>query len=171
MGNVTSLPAPVNDSLRHAAQACVQRMQITQNAKKRPLPFSPSAPSPLRSPLAQRIRADLQIGECETESPERELLRSQQSPEKSPSPSSPPCAKEFPLPAPLVFTPAKKLESPRCLNCEAEMVPEHQCEVEKSQSEWDALPLCLYCCHPGSGNNPVHFSLICLCSDRVCTCR
>ena len=164
----SSLPAPVNGSLRQAAQACVQRMEITQSAKKRPLPFSPSAPSPQRSPLAQRIRADLQI---EVESPEREILRSQQSPEKSPSPSSPPCAKEIPLPAPLVFTPAKKLESTTCLNCEAEMVPDHQCQVERPQSVLDGLPLCLYCCHPGSGNNPVHFFLICLCSDGVCTCR
>ena len=60
-------------------------MQITQNAKKCPLSFSPSAPSPLRSPLAQRIRADLQIGECEVESPERELLRSN-NPLRSPPP-------------------------------------------------------------------------------------
>ena len=127
-----SLPPPKNGSLRQAAQACVQRLQPdsapnlnTQGARERPHPFSPSAPSPLnRSPLAQMIRADLQISECEVESPERESLRSQQSPKKSPSPSSPPCAKGFPSPAPLVFTPAKILES--CLNCDAEMVPDHQ---------------------------------------------
>ena len=125
-------------------------------------------------PLAQRIRADLQIGEQELESPERELLRSQLSPEKSPSPSSTPCVQEFPLPAPLVFTPAKKLEATSCLNCDAEMVPDHQCEVGGSTSgeelqQLAPLPLCHYCCHRGSDGHPVHFYLQCICSDD-CTC-
>ena len=33
------------------------------------------------------------------------------------------------------------------------------------------LPLCHYCCHLGSGNNPVHYVLQCLCEDRVCSCQ
>ena len=33
------------------------------------------------------------------------------------------------------------------------------------------LPLCHYCCHLGSGLNPVHYYLQCLCSDKVCTCK
>ena len=32
------------------------------------------------------------------------------------------------------------------------------------------LPLCLYCCHRGSGKNPVHYYLQCVCGDRACTC-
>ena len=172
----STLPPPKNGSLRQAAQTCVQRLQAdsasrvnTESARKRP--FSPSTPSSKsQSPLAQKIRADLHISECEVDSPERECLRSQP-PEKSPSPSSPPSARGFPSPAPLVLTPAKKLESRSCLNCDVEMAPDHQCEVGKPNSDLDTLPLCLYCCHPGSGNNPVHFSLVCLCSDRVCTCR
>ena len=170
-----SLPPPKHGSLRQAALACVQRL-TTESARKRPLPFSPSTPSPLnQSPLAQRIRLDLQIGEHEIESPERELLRSEQSLEKSPSPNSPPCVKEFPLPAPLVFTPAKKLEATICLNCDAEMMPDHQCEVGGSTSgeelqQLAPLPLCHYCCHRGSDGHPVHFYLQCICSDNECTC-
>ena len=60
--------------------------------------------------MAQRIRADFKIGESEIESPEKELLRSQPSPEKAPSPISPSSAKGFPPPAPLAFTPAKLQE-------------------------------------------------------------
>ena len=79
-----SLPPPKNGSLRQAAQACVQRLQAVsalpkslQNSKKRPYPDSPSAPSPSNlSPLAQRIRSDIQVGESEeVESPEKEILR------------------------------------------------------------------------------------------------
>ena len=66
-----SLPPPKSGSLRQAAQACVQHLQAkalqvsTQSVKKRPLPNSPTAllsPSN-QSPLAQRIRSDIQIGE------------------------------------------------------------------------------------------------------------
>ena len=115
-----SLPPPKNGSLRQAAEACVQRLQadqashvITPNAKKRPLCDSPNVLSPSNcSPLAQRIRSDFQISENEVESPapERELLRTQCSPLKSPKNSScisPPGVKGFPPPAPLVFTPSK----------------------------------------------------------------
>ena len=31
------------------------------------------------------------------------------------------------------------------------------------------LPLCHYCCHRGSGDNPVHYVLQCLCEDKVCS--
>ena len=72
----SSLPPPTNGSLRQAAQACVQRMQAAsvsaQNTKKRELPTSSPILSPSNSsPLAQRIRLDLQIGEREGESPEK----------------------------------------------------------------------------------------------------
>ena len=78
-----SLPPPANGSLRHAAQACVQRLQAvsalpvsTPSGNKRPFPDSPS-PSPSNlPPLSQRIREDIQIGESEIESPEKETLRS-----------------------------------------------------------------------------------------------
>ena len=50
---VHSLPPPKSGSLRQAAQACVQRLQTVSaspvsphSAKKRPLPDSPTAPSP-----------------------------------------------------------------------------------------------------------------------------
>ena len=33
------------------------------------------------------------------------------------------------------------------------------------------LPLCHYCCHLGSGDNPVHYVLQCLCEDKVCSCH
>ena len=100
----SSLPPPKCGSLRQAASACVQRLQAepAKSERKRPLPASPS----VQSPLAQRIREDIQISQIEVDSPERELLRGQTSPEKSP-PSSFPCVKAFPLPAPLVFTPLK----------------------------------------------------------------
>ena len=111
----STLPPPKNGSLRQAASACVQRLQAgpalqvnTQTAKKRPLD-STASPSNI-SPLAQRIRADFKIGESETESPEKELLRSQPSPEKALSPILPSGVKGLPPPAPLVFTPAKSQE-------------------------------------------------------------
>ena len=33
------------------------------------------------------------------------------------------------------------------------------------------LPLCHYCCHKGSGMNPVHYIEQCLCTDRHCSCQ
>ena len=128
-----SLPPPENGSLRQAAQACVQRLQAasalpvsTPSANKRPLPISPSAPSPSNlSPLARRIRSEIHVGDSEVESPEKEVLRSSSPPDNSPPIS--PCAKHLPAPAPLVFTPVcQKVLS--CLNCEAEMTADHQCE-------------------------------------------
>ena len=111
----STLPPPKNGSLRQAASACVQRLQAgpalqvnAQTAKKRPLDSTTSLSN--ISPLAQRIRADFKIAEREIESPEKELLRSQPSPEKPPSPISPSSAKGFPPPAPLAFTPAKLKE-------------------------------------------------------------
>ena len=138
----------------------------TPIGNKRPLPDSPIGPSPSNPPpLAQRIRKDIQVGESEVESPEKEVLRSFSYIENSPSPLSP-CAKGIPSPAPLVFTPVL-LKKSECLNCEAEMTPDHQCEAKNS----DALPLCHYCCHKGSGENPVHYFEQCLCADKVCSCQ
>ena len=130
-----SLPPPKNGSLRQAAQACVQRLQAASaspvnphSAKKRPLSDSQSTLSPSNLlPLAQRIRTDMQIGESENESPEK--LRSTPCPEASPTPISP-CAKGSPSPAPLVFTPVQPQRS-KCVNCDAEMTPDHQCECEE----------------------------------------
>ena len=109
-----SLPPPKNGSLRQAALACFERQQADQalqvnnkSARKRPLSGSPSAPSPSNSsPLSQRIHADLQLGESDVESPEKELPRSQNFPENLP-PISPLSVKGFPPPAPLVISPSK----------------------------------------------------------------
>ena len=130
-----SLPPPKIGSLRQAAQASLQRLQAVsaspvdlQSAKKRPLPDSPTALSPSNlHPLAQRIRTDIQIEESEAESPEK--LRSPPCSESSLSPISP-CAKEFPSPAPQVFTPVQP-ERSKCVNCDAGMTPDHQCECEE----------------------------------------
>ena len=133
---VPSLPPPKNGSLRQAALACVQRLEADsalQSANKRPLPDSPSAPSPSSlPPLAQRIRKDIQVGESEIESPEKEILRSPPFPENSPSLISL-RAKGLPSPAPLIFTPVPSKVS-SCLNCEAVMTPDHQCEATDSDS-------------------------------------
>ena len=145
-----SLPPPKNGSLRQVAQACIQRLQAvsvsTQNAKKRSATLL--SPSNL-APLAQRIRSDIGIAECEVESPERELLRSQLCPENTPPPCSP-CVKGFPSPAPLVFTPCKIQEVAeisgsnvkvppltviKCLNCDGPMGASHQCGDFSSPKE------------------------------------
>ena len=150
------LPPPQSGSLRQAALACVKRLQVdpalqmdTESAKKRSAALL--SPSNL-SPLAQRIRSDIQIGESEVESPERELLRSQTCPENIPPPCSP-CVKGFPSPAPLVFTPCKIPEAAeilsnvkvppstaegsviKCLNCDGHMGASHQCEDSSSPKE------------------------------------
>ena len=158
----SSLPPPKNGSLRQAALVCVQRLKAdsalsvkTPSERKRPLPgTAPVLSPPNCSPLAQRIRLDLQLGASEVNSPEREEgLRSQFSTENSPSPISPPNGRGFPPPAPLVFTPSKtndEIETPvkaveevksleveqvleaadriTCWNCDDEMLPDHQCE-------------------------------------------
>ena len=141
-----SLPPPKKGSLRHIALASVERLQAvsavpvsTQSVKKRPFPDSPNAPSPSNlHPLAQRIRKDIQVGESEVDSPEREILRSSPFPGNSPSPISP-CIKGFPSPAPLAFTPCKApSEKSSCLNCDAVMTSDHQCEALSSDSDSDS---------------------------------
>ena len=122
-----SLPPPKNGTLRQAALVCVQRLQAvpnlpvnTQGSKKRPFPYSPSAPSPSNlPPLAQRIRSDIQVGESEVESPEKEILRSSPILENSLSLRSP------------------YDRHPSCLNCGAEMTPHHQCDTTDSDSNWE----------------------------------
>ena len=98
-----SLPPPKNGSLRQAALAMVKRLQAdsvspvtTPSTRKRSYSESnsPNAHSPSNfHPLAQRIRSDLQIGE---DSPEKEQLRMQLTPLKSPFPSP---TRGFPSPA------------------------------------------------------------------------
>ena len=107
-----SLPPPSNGSLRQAAQAAVERLkadpvlsrpEVNISSTRKRAPYS--SPSH-QSPLAQRMRSDFQIGESEVESPEKELLRNNFSPENFPSPTiSPPNVKGFSSPAPLAFTP------------------------------------------------------------------
>ena len=161
-----SLPHPQDGSLRQAALASVERLQAAaallvcnQSAKKRPFPYSPNAPSPSHlSPLEQRIRKDIQVGESEVDSPEKEVLRTSPFLENSPSPCSP-CSKGIPSPSPLVSTP--RPVPANCLNCESVMTPNHQCPAPFSRSvdEGLVLPLCHYCCHRGSGLNPVQCAL------------
>ena len=124
---------PKNCSPHQAAQACVQRPRDASaspvSAKKRPLSDSPTALSPSSLlPLAQRIRSDIQIGESDVESPEKEILRSSPIHQNSPFPISP-CAKGLPSPAHLVFTPVPP-EKSSCWTCEAELTPDHQCETK-----------------------------------------
>ena len=138
---VPSLPPPKYGSLRHAALACVHKLQgasaspvSTQSTNKRPFPDSPNAPSPSNlPPLAQRIRADIHVLESELESPEH--LRSPPRPVNSPYPISP-CLTGLLSPAPLVFTPVPSRKS-KCLNCEAEMTADHQCEA--TDSDWEDI--------------------------------
>ena len=138
---MSSLPPPKSGSLRQAAQVCVQRLQAaqaqhenSQSARKRPLPNSPSDPSPSNHhPLSQRIRRDIQIGENEVESPEKEVLRSFPFIENSPALFSP-CLKDIPSPVSLVFTPVVP-EKPSCSNCDAEMTLNHQCDCEAIESD------------------------------------
>ena len=81
------------------------------------------------------IRSDIQVGERETDSAEKEILRSSHAPENSSPPISP-CGKGFSSPAPLVFTPVPPKKS-SCLNCDAEMTPDHQCDAMDSDSSWE----------------------------------
>jgi len=143
-----SLPPPKNGTLRQAALACVQRQQavsaspVNTRCTKRPFFESPSALSPPNlPPLAQRIRSDIRIAESEGESPEKEMLRSQPSPENSPSLISPPSVKGFPPPAPLAFTPLKTLSEIQ----EGFETPVSQvavCEVARvaeEDSDWETI--------------------------------
>ena len=72
----------------------------------------------------------------------------------------------------LVFTPSKV----QCWNCDGDMTHDHQCGLLapvslEPESEEHNLPLCHYCCHLGSGDNPVHYYQQCLCSEKTCNCR
>ena len=59
-----------------------------------------------------------------------------------------------------------------CGNCEGVMSPTHQCASASEEKEQPApLPLCLYCCHPGSGDHLVHYEQRCLCSELKCICQ
>ena len=70
-----------------------------------------------------------------------------------------------------------------CWNCGSEMSIGHQCDAQVDISKPEAakpdkvveeqpppLPLCHYCCHRGSGKDPVHYFLQCVCADWPCTC-
>ena len=66
---------------------------------------------------------------------------------------------------------------PSCQNCNCVMTASHQCDVEtestvgkEQTSPPVCLPLCHYCCHWGSGKDPVHYYLQCICDDWPCTC-
>ena len=72
-------------------------------------------------PLAQRIRTDIQVGESEVESPEKETLRSSSLLENSLSLSEG----------------SPYVRHPSCLNCGTEMTPHHQCDATDSESNWE----------------------------------
>ena len=38
------------------------------------------------------------------------------------------------------------------------------------EDELPPLPLCLYCCHRGSGEHQVHYYGVCICSETDCSC-
>ena len=80
--------------------------------------------------------------------------------------------KKMDLGFPMVFTPSKV----QCWNCDGDMTHDHQCGLLapvslEPESEEHNLPLCHYCCHLGSGDNPVHYYQQCLCSEKTCNCR
>ena len=66
-------------------------------------------------------------------------------------------------------------EKSSCLNCDAKLTPDHQCNVLENESKVEVqhvpLPLCHYCCHRGTDEHPVHFFTVCICSDDKCTCH
>ena len=77
------------------------------------------------------------------------------------------------------------IASSQCVNCDGVMSAVHQCEVPPTPTPPSIvlapkvpteqppapLPLCHYCCHRGSGENPVHYYLQCLCLEKKCSCR
>ena len=94
----------------------------------------------------------------------------------------------------------KQLAKVDCWNCDSAFSPDHQCDTVspascssplptpasivakaeppplkglKSKENFPPvlLPLCHYCCHLGSGVNPVHYYLQCLCAERPCSCQ
>ena len=62
-----------------------------------------------------------------------------------------------------------------CWSCEGFLSPDHKCEVKSEVMQLaplpPALPLCHYCCHEGSGDQPVHFFQRCLCDEIACVCQ
>ena len=79
---------------------------------------------------------DFQIGEQEMESPERESLRSQSYPEKTPSlPISPPSVRGFPPPAPLSFTPSRNQDGTESPEISEETVVKEVAEVVKEAAK------------------------------------
>ena len=74
--------------------------------------------------------------------------------------------------------------APMIMNGAGAFTPDHQCDTLSVSPALHTLvlrceetppsahlPLCHYCCHLGSGLNPVHYYLQCLCTDKVCTCK
>ena len=62
-----------------------------------------------------------------------------------------------------------------CRNCHGTISADHKCADTKSpvsvvEEKPPPLPLCHYCCHRGSGKDPVHYFLQCVCPDWPCTC-
>ena len=77
-------------------------------------------------------------------------------------------------PPPLPLCPVKPTQSAVA----GSIPPRSMVEVSKTVEESEVaevnlppLPLCHYCCHLGSGDNPVHYFLQCLCADKVCNCQ
>ena len=103
------------------------------------------------------------------ESPEKEVLRSPPRLENSPAPFSP-CTKGIPTPAPLVFTPSKILEDAEIPAGKTESEVHEVAEARVVEKQLPPLPLCHYCCHRGSGKDPVHYFMQCVCDDWPCTC-
>ena len=135
-----SFPPPKGGSLRQLALASIKRPQADSASPAAPTTRkrsysesdSPSALSPSNFPtLAQKIRSDLQISE---ESPERELLRTQPTPMKSPFLSSP---RGFPPPSPLSFTPTKiQVEHVAEISLESDLESGSESDLD-SDSEYD----------------------------------
>ena len=140
---VPSLPAPKDGSLRHAALASVQQLRAASasavSTNKRPFPNSPNGLSPSNlPPLSQRIRKDIQIGENEVESPEKEILRSPSFLENSPPLNPPHYVQGVPPPAPLFFTPPKSHErSEMPANIAEEVSDEKVVALEGSESDME----------------------------------
>ena len=89
------------------------------------------------------------------------------------------------LSPPLQYIPTQRASLPlqslvQCCNCDGDMTHDHQCGVltpailetgSVGEEHPPPLPLCHYCCHLGSGLNPVHKYLQRLCTDKVCSCK
>ena len=166
---------PKNGSLRQAALACGQRQQavsaspvsITQSVKKRPLPNSPKCPFSLKPP-------SIVTKNNERHSNWRKWIRipREGGTQESPSPWELSCSFS-PLagpPAPLVFTPSKILEDAEIPAGKTESEVHEGAGARVVENQLPPLPLCHYCCHRGSGKDPVHYFMQCVCDDWPCTC-